>query len=375
MPSPVLWTSRPPNSSPSRPVSSSCTFSSSRPRRSPSSPARWVEPTMSVNSTVASGRVGWATRRTPVMNRSTWSRRAPASPRTATARSLVARSVSLLGSALRGSARARPGRAGNPAGAAQGSAPGSAAGSSMRPSRRRPAGTPGSPGAGGGALEPRQSAAEPLVAGAARGLHRDHGLSPPELVELGQDRLGDLGALASMSARVRSGWVPAKKIAIGLASTWASKAARSEPTSSRTATRSWAYVSHGGSESRWQGIGGAGAAAVEHAQPGETRPGCARTGRSRGPPRPCRRGRSFQWSSPGRVGPPPAPGRRSGRAPAARNSSPAAPLSPSRKEPLEHEASRIFSRGRHEVQTARQSPSAGLACVSDRVGLGRLAAR
>jgi hypothetical protein len=37
-------------------------------------PQRWVEPTMSVNSTVASSRVGWAMRRTPVMNRSTWSR-------------------------------------------------------------------------------------------------------------------------------------------------------------------------------------------------------------------------------------------------------------------------------------------------------------
>ena len=60
-------------------------------------------------------------------------------------------------------------------------------------------------------------------------------------------------ALARMSAEVRSGWVPAKKTAIGLASTWASKAACSEPTSSRTATRSWAYVSHGGSESSGRG--------------------------------------------------------------------------------------------------------------------------
>jgi hypothetical protein len=101
-----------------------------------------------------------------------------------------------------------------------------------------------------------------------------------------------------------------------------------------------------------------------------TRPACAGTGRFPGPPRPCRHGRSFRWSSPGRVGPPPAPGRRSGRVPAARTSSPAAPLPPSRKAPMEHEVSRIFSRGRHEVQTASCPPSAGPACVSDRVGFG-----
>jgi hypothetical protein len=69
-PSPVVLTNRPPHSSTTRCASSSCTSRSLRQRRSPSSLARSVEPTMSVNSTVASTRLGSGTRWPPVRNSS-----------------------------------------------------------------------------------------------------------------------------------------------------------------------------------------------------------------------------------------------------------------------------------------------------------------
>jgi hypothetical protein len=68
IPSPVVFTSRPSNSPTRRAASSSCTSSSWRQRRSPSRPARSVEATMSVNSTVASTRLGSGRRWTPVEN-------------------------------------------------------------------------------------------------------------------------------------------------------------------------------------------------------------------------------------------------------------------------------------------------------------------
>jgi len=75
------------------------------------------------------------------------------------------------------------------------------------------------------------------------------------LIDLGRQRLGDLdrnpdrvvvgggelgGGVGQDQALVRSGRVAAKKIAVGPASISASSAARSAPTSSRTAARSWA---------------------------------------------------------------------------------------------------------------------------------------
>jgi hypothetical protein len=50
----------------------------------------------------------------------------------------------------------------------------------------------GGPRAGAGALQLREPATEPLVAGAAGRQHRHHRLGAPQLVELGLDRLGDL---------------------------------------------------------------------------------------------------------------------------------------------------------------------------------------
>ena len=58
------------------------------------------------------------------------------------------------------------------------------------------------PGAGDGALEPGEPAAEARVAGAAGGEHGGHGLGPPALVELGQQR-SLLGTTSSRTA-VRS---------------------------------------------------------------------------------------------------------------------------------------------------------------------------
>jgi hypothetical protein len=72
-PSPVVLMSWPWNSSTTRRASSSCTSSSSRQRRSPSRLACSVDPTMSVNNTVASTRVGVEGRRGAPRNSSTWS--------------------------------------------------------------------------------------------------------------------------------------------------------------------------------------------------------------------------------------------------------------------------------------------------------------
>ncbi len=67
-PSPVVFTSRPSNRLSCRRTAASWVASRSRQRWSPSSAARTVEPTMSVNMTVASTRLEWVSWRTPVRN-------------------------------------------------------------------------------------------------------------------------------------------------------------------------------------------------------------------------------------------------------------------------------------------------------------------
>src|SRR4051794_40268294 len=79
-PSPVCLTSRPPKRESWRRTSSSWRASRSRQRLSPSSAARSVEPTMSVNSTVDSTRSAGRGRRSPVRNSSISSTSACGSP-------------------------------------------------------------------------------------------------------------------------------------------------------------------------------------------------------------------------------------------------------------------------------------------------------
>ena len=140
------------------------------------------------------------------------------------------------------------------------------------------------PGAGGGALEPRQPAAEPPVAGAARRLHRDHDLGPPELVELGQDRLGDLGGYAdrvvvggqvpgggvgqderASAFRLGPGEEDRHRVGIDLGQQGRLLRANLVQDSNQVLGVRLPW----GQRVQWQGIGGAGAAAVEHDQPGE----------------------------------------------------------------------------------------------------------
>jgi hypothetical protein len=107
--------------------------------------------------------------------------------------------------------------------------------------------------AGPGALQLGEPAEEPLVAGSAGHQHPGQGLAAPQLADLAQEGVSDLGGnpdgvvagghepgvvWARMSALVRSGLEAAKYSARGPASICARRAARSQPTSSKTTASS-----------------------------------------------------------------------------------------------------------------------------------------
>jgi hypothetical protein len=168
IPSPVVLISWPPNSSTSRRATSSWTLSSSRQRRSPSRLACPVEPTMSVNSTVASTRVGAAIRRTPVRKASIWSegklRRFPDEGRVGPGKLDQARLGDVLGEVAAMLGRDVPGV---PSMHDQGWRLDQRQGGADIDLQQRPQEPLGGSRAGPGANQLPRPAAKPLVAGAA----------------------------------------------------------------------------------------------------------------------------------------------------------------------------------------------------------------
>ena len=186
------------------------------------------------------------------------------------------------------------------------------------------------------------------VVGSAGHHHRGGGLGTPQLVDLGQQRLHD--RCGQPDRVVVGGDVPGRGVRKDKGA-GAFRSGRGE----KQRGRAGIVLAHDGGalradlvQDRGQflgvrlptGAGGQAAAGRRHpCRAGQTRsacrtmPACGGTGRCRGPPNRCRGARSSRARAPSRVARCRAAGRRSGRLPAARTSSRAAPLPPPQSTP------------------------------------------